>query len=494
MIPEQWQHVRDLFEAALDREPTDIATWLTTQTSDTRVRAEVLSLLEHHSRAGSFMVEPVAERVPDLLAEEEPLTPGATVGPYTIIRELGRGGMGRVYLASDSRLGRTVALKALAPQLTRDPSHRERLRREARAAAALTHPGICTVYALEEVGDDLFIATEFVDGHTLREEIASGRRPSAEEIVETAGELAAALATAHAKGITHRDLKPENVMRTSDGHVKILDFGLARIDTPAAHAPPTRALATLPGVLLGTPAYMAPEQLNGQPVDARTDVFSFGVLIYEYSCGVHPFGSTTELALLALLARVLESDARPLEERCPQLPAPIADVVARCLRKVPAERYASAGEIVDVINRSVVARVPHHSMVWWRTHQLAVMCVYVIATTLAWYIKEAFVGPVSLWLFIALGIGAAVGGIVRGHLLFTEQMNRPRLVAEWQRTARLNIIVDLLMAAALFSDGLLMAPSRPLWALLTMALALGIALASVLMEPATTAAAFGDKR
>jgi len=198
--------------------------------------------------------------------------------------------------------------------------------------------------------------------------------------------------------------------------------------------------------------------------------------------------------LLALLARVLESDARPLEERCPQLPAPIADVVARCLRKVPAERYASAGEIVDVINRSVVARVPHHSMVWWRTHQLAVMCVYVIATTLAWYIKEAFVGPVSLWLFIALGIGAAVGGIGRGHLLFTEQMNRPRLVAEWQRTARLNIIVDLLMAAALFSDGLLMAPSRPFWALLTMALALGIALASVLMEPATTAAAFGDKR
>jgi len=430
-------------------------------------------------------------RMPDLLADEEVLAPGATVGPYTIVRELGRGGMGRVYLASDARLGRTVALKALAPHLTRDPSHRDRLRREARAAAALTHPGICTVYALEEVGDELYIATEFVDGHTLREEIASGRRPSGDEIVETARELAAALASAHAKGVTHRDLKPENVMRTSDGHVKILDFGLARIDVPTDSSPTVRATATLPGVLLGTPAYMAPEQLNGQTADARTDVFAFGVLIYEYSCGVHPFGASTELALLA---RVLESDARPLEERCPQLPAAVADVVARCLRKLPAERYASASEILDVINRSVVTRTAHHSMIWWRTHQLAVMCLYVIATTVAWYIKEAFVGPMSLWIFIALGIGAALGGIVRGHLLFTEQMNRPRLVAEWRRTARPNIVVDLLMAAALFTDGLLMAPTQALWGLLTMALAVGIALASVLMEPATTAAAFGDTR
>jgi predicted Ser/Thr protein kinase len=489
MTPEEWQRVRDLFEAALDRGTVDITTWLNSRTTDTRVRAEVLSLVEHHSHAGSFLADPVVERVPDLLADEEALAPGTTVGPYTIVRELGRGGMGRVYLATDGRLGRTVALKALAPQLTRDASHRERLRREARAAAALTHPGICTVYALEEVGDELYIATEFVDGHTLREEIASGRRPSADEIVETARELAAALASAHAKGITHRDLKPENVMRTADGHVKILDFGLARIDVPATSAP--RALATLPGVLLGTPAYMAPEQLNGQPADARADVFSFGVLIYEYSCGVHPFGASTELALLA---RVLESDARPLEERCPQLPAAIADVVARCLRKAPAERYGSGGEILDVITRNLSARTPHRSMIWWRTHQLAVMCLYVIATTIAWYIKETFVRPASLWLFIGLGIGAALGGIVRGHLLFTEQMNRPRLVAEWRRTARPNLAVDLLMTAGLFSDGLLIVPWRALWGLLTMALALGIGLASMLMEPATTAAAFGEAK
>jgi len=345
------------------------------------------------------------------------------------------------------------------------------------------------VYALEELGDDLFIATEFVDGHTLRDEIAGGARPSADEVVRTARELAAALASAHANGVTHRDLKPENVMRTSDGRLKILDFGLARIDAPAESASPMHAFATLPGVLIGTPAYMAPEQLNGQPVDARADVFAYGVLMYEYSCGVHPFSASTELARIA---RLLESDARPLGERCPQLPAAIADVVARCLHKAPAERYGSAGEILQVINRDLAARPLRPSMIWWRTHQLAIMTVYVIAAVVAWHLKEAFVGARSLWLFIGIGIGAALGGIGRGHLLFTEQINRPRLVTEWRRTARANLIVELLMAAALFADALLAVPTRPLWAMLTMALAVGIALAAVLMEPATTAAAFGD--
>ena len=199
MTPEQQLRVRELFEAALDRDPSDRAGWLAAQTSDGDVRAEVLSLLDHHSRAGAFLVDPVVSRVPDLLVDDA-LAPGTKIGPYTIVRELGRGGMGRVYLASDARLGRTVALKALAPHLTRDPSQRERLRREARAAAALTHPGICTVYALEEIGDDLFIATEFVDGHTLRDEIAGGAKPSADEVVRTARDLAAALASAHANG------------------------------------------------------------------------------------------------------------------------------------------------------------------------------------------------------------------------------------------------------------------------------------------------------
>lgn len=149
MTPEQQRRVRDLFEAALDRDVASVAAWVAGEAAgDARVRDEVLSLIDHHARAGDFLAQPIAERVPELLADEAPLAAGATVGVYTIVREIGRGGMGRVYLATDGRLGRAVALKALAPHLTRDPAQRERLRPEARAAAALTHPGICTVYAL----------------------------------------------------------------------------------------------------------------------------------------------------------------------------------------------------------------------------------------------------------------------------------------------------------------------------------------------------------
>ena len=212
----QRRRVRDLFEAALDREPADLDAWIAREAADDPiVRDEVLSLLTHHSRAGAFLSQPIAERAPELLADDQPLPPGSRVGAYTIVRELGRGGMGYVYLASDERLGRTVALKALAPHLVRDPSQRERLRREARAAASLTHPGICTVYALEELNGELYIASEFVDGRTLGEEIRTGRAPSSGEVLRTARELADALASAHAKNIVHRDLKPDNVMRTS---------------------------------------------------------------------------------------------------------------------------------------------------------------------------------------------------------------------------------------------------------------------------------------
>ena len=490
MTPGQQARVRELFEDAVDREPSARAAWLDAQTSDRDVRLEVLSLLDHHSRAGAFLAEPIVNRAPDLLADDDALAPGTVVGTYTIVRELGRGGMGRVYLASDARLGRTVALKALAPRLTRDPSHRERLRREARAAAALMHPGICTVYALEECGGDLFIATEFVDGHTLRDEIAGGARPSADDVVRTARDLAAALASAHANGITHRDLKPENVMRTSDGRLKILDFGLARLsrqDASGEAGVPARD--TLPGVLIGTPAYMAPEQLNGEPSDARADVFAYGVIVYEYACGVHPFFAPTELARIA---RVLESDARPLDERCPQVPPAIAEVVARCLRKAAADRYASAGDIVRVIDRGGSVQPSRPSMIWWRTHQLVIVALYVVAADVAWHLKEAFVGAISLWFFIGIGTGAAFGGITRGHLVFTEFANRTHLVAERRRTARAQLIVDLLIAAAVFADALLAVSTRALWALLTMALAVGLAMAALLMEPATTTAALGN--
>ena len=463
MTASQQRRVRDLFEQAVDREPADAAAWLADEArDDSAVRAEVLSLLAHHSRAGAFLSQPVVERFPTLL-DEEPYAAGAVVGPYVIEREIGRGGMGRVYLARDDRLGRTVALKVLAPALVGDPAPRERLRREARAAAALTHPGICTVYALEEIDGELAIASEFVDGMTLRDEIgARNHDPSA--AIHTARELAAALASAHARGIVHRDLKPENVMRTVDGRLKILDFGLARIEAPAG-APPRGSL-TRTGVLVGTPAYMAPEQLRHESVDARADVFAFGVLMYEYATGVHPLRA----------------------ERANAIPGALGDIVARCMREVPAERFASAADLVGALGRST----PPASARWWRTHQLVVIALYAIGAVRAWQIKEWRETAVTVALFLALGAVTTVGGVLRGHLSFTERMNRVRLDIERRRTASALRLVDWLIGGLLFVDGVLISSSRALPAVLAVALALGIVLASLVLEPATAAAAFGE--
>ena len=343
MTGDQWRQVRELFEAAVETPPTDLAGWLTARSADAEVRGEVLSLLDHHSRAGEFLSQPAGD-LAELLQETPPLERGQTVGPYRIDAEVGRGGMGRVYRARDTRLNRTVAIKALPSDLTTDPSQRERLRREARAAAALSHPGICTVHALEEVDGALYIVTEYIDGRTLDDELAGGERPSVPQVLDTARQLAAALAAAHAAGITHRDLKPSNVMRTVDGRIKILDFGLARqFDAAWAGGAP---LVTQAGAVVGTPAYMAPEQLNGQPADLRTDVFAFGVVMYEYATGRHPFDAPTPLARAG---RVLAAAADPLTSLRGDLPVGFTTAIERCLAKAPDERFASALDVVGAL-------------------------------------------------------------------------------------------------------------------------------------------------
>jgi serine/threonine protein kinase len=494
MTSAQQLRVRDLFEGAVDRDPEEAQEWVARAAADDpAVRDEVLSLLHHHSRAGEFLASSIIERAPDLLADAA-LAPGTVVASYTIVRELGRGGMGRVYLAEDKRLGRTVALKALAPNFVRDAGHRERLRREARAAAGLSHPGICTVFALEEVDGELYIATEFIDGHTLRDEIMTGRRASTQEVLRTARDLASALASAHAKGIVHRDLKPENVMRTKDGRLKILDFGLARVDDSASEA--TQSLPhvarTRPGVLIGTPAYMSPEQINGEPIDVRADVFAFGVLMYEFACGVHPFQGSTPLAIIA---RVLDSDAQPIGARCHDIPVALADLISRCLRKSPLERYASAAALVDALEHAggAIAPANEHST-WWRVHQIVVILLYIGAAASAWQMKEWLETPLTVSLFLALGAGATIGGVLRGHLVFTDWVNPKHLIEEWRRTERARLVLDLLFASLLFVDAVLIARVGALPAVFALSLALGIALAALVLEPATTRAAFGDIR
>ena len=482
-----WQQVRELFEAALEEAPADADAWLRARGADSDVRREVVSLLDHHSRAGSFLVDSVVDRAPTLLEDDAPVfDAGAAVGHYRIERELGRGAMGRVYRATDTRLGRAVALKALAPHLIGDASHRERLRREARAAAALTHSGICTVYALEEIDGQLFIASELVDGHTLRDEIGRGGTRSAEAIDTTARELADALASAHAKGVVHRDLKPENIMRNADGRLKILDFGLARLERHADA--PGLAGATVPGALVGTPAYMSPEQLNGEQADARSDVFALGVVLYEYACGSHPFAAATPLAVAA---RVLETEPASIASRSPQMSSVVATLIDRCLRKPPSDRFGSAVAAAEALRVPVVAPSEAFTTMW-RVHQLATMLLYIAVTTVAWWIKELLKpNAMLLGIFVAVGIASAAGGVMRGHLTFTSVLNPDHLTSERRRLRTPLLALDLLIAAGGAISGLTLVTARPLAGVLSAGLAVALALATIMMEPATTTAAFG---
>jgi serine/threonine protein kinase len=374
--------------------------------------------------------------------------------------------MGRVYLANDARLGRNVALKALASHRLRDPLQRERLRREARLAAGLTHPGICTVYALEEIDGELYIASEFVDGQTLGDEIRAGIRPSASVLTRTAHEIAEALASAHAAGIVHRDLKPDNVMRTREGRLKILDFGLAR--SSSAPQGLDLSFAAHPGLLVGTPGFIAPEQMAGERGDARSDVFAFGVLMHVYATGMHPFTTGA-----------------------PRTVPAIGEIVARCISQAPYERFANAAEIAAALAAADAAPAGRSTRVW-RTHQLIIIALYVVACAVAWRIKDWLETPVTVSIFVALGAAATIGGVFRGHLVFTERMNRRNLPAERRRAARVTTLVDLLFSALLVVDGVIVARVSALWSVGTISLSVGIALAALVLEPATTRGAFGD--
>ena len=474
-----WAEVRHLFESLVDEDPDTARRRLEELRATTpEVVAEVTSLLEHHAQAGAFLDEPPAVGVDDDI-----LSPGTMLGVYRIEQEIGSGGMGRVYLATDTRLDRPVSLKMVRGDLAGRPSLRARLRSEARLAASISHPGICSVHALEEVGDTLFLVTEYVEGETLRAVMERGPF-SADALAATTRELTSALDAAHRKGITHRDLKPENVMRTTDGRLKILDFGLARAERGGDVATPA---VTVPGAIVGTIAYMAPEQIEGQPVDARTDLFALGVILYECAAGSHPFSAPTALATSA---RILGTSPAPLDQLRPDLPVALASAIMWCLAKSPDERFSSAAALLAAFEgqaRPTVSSTPR--ALWWRVHQVLVIGIYIVATISAWSIKEWDGGSATRWAFLAIGVLVAIAGITRGHLLFTERAHRHRLTDERRRT-RLVVRVDIAAAVLLFLDALTIADGRPVAAVLIMALAVGIAVAALLIEPSTSAAAF----
>jgi len=285
-------------------------------------------------------------------------------GRYKVEQEVGSGGMGVVLRAYDTRLNRVVALKMLRPNTSHDSNLSRRLAAEARAASALSHPGIATVYDFVEQGEGSFIVYEYVEGRTWREELARARFTT-DEILDASAQLAEALAAAHSHGIVHRDLKPENIMSLPDDHlrgrVKILDFGLAKylhasLPLGEENAAETVSIATIPGLLVGTVNYMAPEQLEGQLVDARTDIYALGLVLYEMATGVNPFLGRTPSSTIA---NILKQEAPSLRQRIPTAPAELDRVLLKCLRKRPEERYQSARELL--VDLRSLRRVPAES-------------------------------------------------------------------------------------------------------------------------------------
>ena len=268
------------------------------------------------------------------------------LGAYEIRGQLGAGGMGEVYLARDTRLGRDVAVKILPPPLADDAERLARFEREARTIAALNHPGIVTLHAVEDAGHTRFIVMEHVSGRTLASVIGSGGLPLG-RVLELAVPIADALAAAHDKGIVHRDLKPNNVMVTDEGRVKVLDFGLAKaaaVASPGGDATVTTMAQTMPGQIVGTIPYMAPEQCRGEPVDTRADLFAFGAMLYEMASGIRAFRGNSSADVMSA---VLREDPTPLEELKPTLPARFTKIVRRCLEKDPRRRVQSAIDLRD---------------------------------------------------------------------------------------------------------------------------------------------------
>jgi serine/threonine protein kinase len=280
-----------------------------------------------------------------------PTLVGREVGPYAILAPLGAGAMGTVYRAHDQRLGRDVALKVLVEDRPDDGERRTRLAREARAAASLNHPGICTIHDVGEAGGQPFIVMELVDGQPLSARVA-GRPLSTDDVVRFGVQLADALAHVHDRGLVHRDVKSANIMITPDGRAKLVDFGLARPAVVPCLDGTTEAASsrTRPGSTAGTVPYMAPEQLRGQLADARTDVWALGVVLYEMATGQRPFQGRTAFELSAAIFH----DAPVVPSR---VPAGLRRVIVRCLEKEPARRYQQASEVraslemIDVANR-----------------------------------------------------------------------------------------------------------------------------------------------
>src|SRR5262245_18334369 len=355
---DRWEQIERLYHAALERGPDARERFLDEACAgDEDLRREVAGLLACDIPSDSFIQSPAIEIAARAMAGE-PLIESSTdqmrsliavsqIGVYRLLEPLGRGGMGEVHLALDTRLGRKVAVKLLPAAFTTDAGRVRRFEREARAASALNHPNIITIHEIGEVrteaGATHYIVTEYVEGETLRQRLMKAQqgRLSLAEALDVAPQIAAALATAHEAGIAHRDIKPENVMVRRDGIVKVLDFGLAKLTESASplvdsQAPTLARDNTDAGVVMGTPRYMSPEQARGEKVDVRTDIFSLGAMLYEMVTGRKPFEGET---VSDVIAEILKSEPPPLKEVLPELPSELQRIVSKALAKERGGRY-----------------------------------------------------------------------------------------------------------------------------------------------------------
>ncbi len=335
MTAERWAQIREVFHAALEKPKSGRDTFLEEACrGDYALRQEVEKLLAEQD--SPTLMSPAEELLKHIAAAE--LAPGQTLAQYRVEAKLGEGGMGAVYRAYDTRLHRDVALKVLPPEHMADPERRQRLMREARAASALNHPNIVTVHEIgSERGVD-FIAMEFVEGRSLADAIPAKGLPLARAL-DYAIAIAGALAKAHAAGIIHRDLKPANIIVTRDGRIKLLDFGLARRVQLTESESTT---FTAEGEIAGTPAYMSPEQAEGKPVDARSDLFAFGSLLYEMVTGQRAFHGASKLSTLSA---ILKEEPQPVSAVVADAPRDLEKIITRCLRKDPARRFQDTDDL-----------------------------------------------------------------------------------------------------------------------------------------------------
>ena len=394
---DRWAKVERIYHAALEHEPEERAAFVANECAgDRELESEVESLLKFDGQVDAFMPTPALNVAAKTLAASH-VTSGdepkiEDIGPYRLLKLIGEGGSGSVYLAVDTRLDRKVAIKILSVDFTEDVDRVSRFKQEARATSSLNHPNIVTIFEVGEIQDRNYIVTEFVEGVILRARLAAALPGTldAQETVSIITQVLQALDAAHRAGIIHRDIKPENIIVRADGLVKVLDFGIAKLD--ASQPASVDHLTTRTGVVIGTAAYMSPEQARGQKVDHRTDIFSVGIVLYEMLCGRKPFEGDT---WSDVMAAVLVKDPPPIDSSV--APVALRGIVERCLEKDPDKRFQSASDLAFALRQAtiteqsergpsaVIPNQPASTASWHKTgFVIAIIVIAVLIAGIVW--------------------------------------------------------------------------------------------------------------